>query len=126
MVFNKAIGRRPNGLVRCKFPPTCKPYPHPSRTVWISRFASIGGASSEARYPSGLWGDSLMPTDPKQLRPSELNTVFRLCAIANRCGPQVLDSAESFDSVVGRGRGQGRFAELNSVVLHVARSIVKS
>jgi len=63
-----------------------------------------------------------MQTDPKQLRPSELNAVFRLCAIANRCGPQILDSAESFDSVVGRGR----FAELDSVVLDIARSIVKS
>jgi hypothetical protein len=51
--------------------------------------------------------------------PSELNDVFRLCAIANRCGPQLLDNPQRFDNVVGRGQ----FAELDNAILDEARSL---
>lgn len=46
----------------------------------------------------------------------------RLVMIANRCGSQLLDNAESFDRVVGRSR----FSELDRKSLDLARRIVKS
>lgn len=52
---------------------------------------------------------------------SQLNDTFRLVLLAKRCGSQILDNAESFDSVLG----MGRFASLDSEVLDKARCIVK-
>ena len=52
----------------------------------------------------------------KTLKPSQLNDVFRLCALAERYGPQILDDPQRFDGVVGRGR----FAELDGVILVTA------
>ena len=56
------------------------------------------------------------------MKPSQLNDVFRLVIIAERCGAEVLDNGEGFDRVTRRGR----FSELKSNVLDVARRIVKS
>ena len=56
------------------------------------------------------------------MTPAKLNGVARLVLIAYCRGPQFLDDANSFDSVVGRGR----FAELDRDALRAARRIVKS
>ena len=53
------------------------------------------------------------------MSPSELNAVARLVWIAERCGPEFLDNAESFDRLIGRGR----FAETDSNVLDFARAL---
>jgi hypothetical protein len=50
----------------------------------------------------------------------EYNDIARLVAIAKRCGPQFLDSPESFDAVVGTGR----YAATDRKVLSMARRVV--
>jgi hypothetical protein len=57
-----------------------------------------------------------------QLAPSQLNDVFRLVLITDRCGAQALDNIEGFDRVMGRGR----FALLDRDVLNEARRIIKA
>jgi hypothetical protein len=57
-----------------------------------------------------------------KLSATQLNAVSRLVWIAERCGPQYLDNAERFDEMMGRNC----FAELDSEVLNIARSVVKS
>lgn len=56
------------------------------------------------------------------MTPSQLNDACRLASAAQRCGPQVLDNAESFDEVFG----WNRFASLDSEVLDLARRMVKA
>jgi hypothetical protein len=53
--------------------------------------------------------------------PSDLNTVARLVMIAERCGPDFLDNAESFDRVLGRGS----FAQLDREILNKARAVTE-
>jgi hypothetical protein len=54
--------------------------------------------------------------------PTDLNAVLRLVMLADRYGPQLLDDAEHFDSILG----PGRFAALESDALSEARRIVKA
>jgi hypothetical protein len=60
--------------------------------------------------------------DRSRLSPSELNRVARLVLIAERCGPDFLDNAEGFDSLLGRGR----FADTDGKILDAVRGIVKT
>jgi len=47
------------------------------------------------------------------LSPADLNAAARLVVMAaERCGPQLLDDAESFDEVFGRGRFAGLDCEV--------------
>jgi hypothetical protein len=55
-------------------------------------------------------------------KPIDLNTAARLAMIAERCGPQFLDDADSFGRVLGRGS----FARLDSKILDVVRRVVES
>jgi hypothetical protein len=59
--------------------------------------------------------------EAKEMSPSELNTVFRLALVAKNHGAHFLDDADSFDSMIGRGR----FAELNSDTIGHVRRLVK-
>jgi hypothetical protein len=56
------------------------------------------------------------------MSPSELNDVFRLVWLAERCGPECLDNLQSLDGVFGRCGG----AKFNGDVLDVVRGIVKT
>jgi hypothetical protein len=62
-----------------------------------------------------------MPSKMK-LSPSQLNDACRLAAVAQRCGPQFLDDAKSFDEMFGRNR----FAGLDGHVLDLARRLAGS
>lgn len=53
---------------------------------------------------------------------ARLNAAFRLVMIANRTDPQVLHDPERFDRLMGV---KGRFAELESDTLELARRIVE-
>lgn len=52
----------------------------------------------------------------------KLNRVFQLFLIAQLCGPQFLDNADSFDKMIGRGR----FAKTDSDVIDAVRRLVKT
>ncbi len=43
----------------------------------------------------------------RALSPSQLNDMFRLCLLADRYGPQLLDNRQRFDEVIGRDRFGG-------------------
>lgn len=58
----------------------------------------------------------------KDLRPSDLNAMARLVLIADRRGPQFLYHADSFDHVLG----PGSFAETDSQVRDLARSVIEA
>ena len=55
------------------------------------------------------------------MNPSWINDAARLAMAAERCGPHVLDDAESFEQVFRRDR----FAYFERAVLDLARRFVK-
>ena len=88
--------------------------------MWISRFVRL--AVEFWGTLSVVCGGFINANGPKAT--SSQRTKRRIQAVCDcpSLRSAILDSADNFDSVVG----QGRFAELDSVVLDVARSIVQS